>query len=179
MLSTVWDEITYPFPNFKGANVEIWARLSNFIPHFTGHYISMLWLKFIHVSKKAPQVLSELMPVIQMFQHGHKVQWKGTLSLSHPHQVSIRTLSMNSQGGESTAWKPIRVIAHNLYGCRYHTEACTKWSPFRRRHFELYFVNENECIFIQILVQLVLYGKSVDQPSIFWGNVPNKRQAIT
>ena len=33
----VWDEIiTYPFPNFKGAAVEVWEWISNHIPHFTG-----------------------------------------------------------------------------------------------------------------------------------------------
>ena len=29
----VWDEITYPFPNFNGATVEVWDWISNFIPH--------------------------------------------------------------------------------------------------------------------------------------------------
>ena len=33
----VWDEITYPFPNF---NVEVWEWISNFIPHFIGHVIT-------------------------------------------------------------------------------------------------------------------------------------------
>ena len=33
------DEITYPFPNFKGCTVEVWEWMSNFIPHFTGHVI--------------------------------------------------------------------------------------------------------------------------------------------
>ena len=32
----LWDEITYPFPNFNGATVEDWEWISNFIPHFTG-----------------------------------------------------------------------------------------------------------------------------------------------
>ena len=32
--SKMWDEITYPFPNFNGATVEVWERISNFIPHF-------------------------------------------------------------------------------------------------------------------------------------------------
>ena len=38
----MWDEITYPFPNFNGAAivinsaaVEVWELLSNFIPPFT------------------------------------------------------------------------------------------------------------------------------------------------
>ena len=30
MPSKVWDEINYPFPNFK----EVWEWISNFIPHF-------------------------------------------------------------------------------------------------------------------------------------------------
>ena len=36
----VWDEITYPFPNFNGAAVEVWEWLSNFIPHFTRYVIT-------------------------------------------------------------------------------------------------------------------------------------------
>ena len=29
----VWGEITFPFPNFNGATVEVWEWISNFIPH--------------------------------------------------------------------------------------------------------------------------------------------------
>ena len=36
----MWDEITYPFPNFNGATVEVWEWISYFIPHFTGHVIT-------------------------------------------------------------------------------------------------------------------------------------------
>ena len=35
----VWDEIAYPYPNFKGATVEVWEWIGSFIPHFTGHVI--------------------------------------------------------------------------------------------------------------------------------------------
>ena len=50
----VWDEITYPFPNFNGAVVEGWKWISNFIPHFywACDYLTMLVLKLIHVSKR-------------------------------------------------------------------------------------------------------------------------------
>ena len=42
----VWDEITYPFPNFKSASTEVGEWINNSIPHFTGHVItSMLGLK--------------------------------------------------------------------------------------------------------------------------------------
>ena len=34
MLSKVWDEITYPFPNINGCTVEIWEWLIYFVPHF-------------------------------------------------------------------------------------------------------------------------------------------------
>ena len=27
----VWDEITYPFPNFNGATVEVWEWISSFM----------------------------------------------------------------------------------------------------------------------------------------------------
>ena len=30
----VWDEITFPFPNFNGFTVEVWKWISNMIPHF-------------------------------------------------------------------------------------------------------------------------------------------------
>ena len=34
MPSKVWDEITYPFPNFNGCTVEVWEWVSNFMSHF-------------------------------------------------------------------------------------------------------------------------------------------------
>ena len=33
MPNKVWDEITYPFPNFNGCSVEVWEWIINFIPH--------------------------------------------------------------------------------------------------------------------------------------------------
>ena len=38
--SKVWDEITYPFPNFNGVSVEVWEWISNFIKHFIMHVIT-------------------------------------------------------------------------------------------------------------------------------------------
>ena len=29
----VWDEITYPFPNFNGKAAEVWDWINNFTPH--------------------------------------------------------------------------------------------------------------------------------------------------
>ena len=56
---TVSDEITYLFPNFNTAAIEVWEWISNFIPHFTGHacdYFSILGMKLIHVSNSKLQV---------------------------------------------------------------------------------------------------------------------------
>ena len=36
----MWNEITYPIPNFNGVTVEVWERVSNFIPCFTGHMVT-------------------------------------------------------------------------------------------------------------------------------------------
>ena len=60
----VWDEITYPFPNFNGTAVNVWDEITYPFPNFNGcvhltlyngcHYLSMLGLKLIHVSKRGP-----------------------------------------------------------------------------------------------------------------------------
>ena len=39
-IQCMWDEITYSFPKFNGATVEVWEWISNFIPHFTGRMIT-------------------------------------------------------------------------------------------------------------------------------------------
>ena len=36
----VWDDITFPFPNFNGASVEVWEWMNNIIPHFTEQVIT-------------------------------------------------------------------------------------------------------------------------------------------
>ena len=35
----MWEEITYPFPDFNGATVEVWEWINNFIPHFPGMWL--------------------------------------------------------------------------------------------------------------------------------------------
>ena len=40
MPGEVWDDITYPFPNFNGATVEVWKLMNKFIPHFILHVIN-------------------------------------------------------------------------------------------------------------------------------------------
>ena len=50
----VWDEITYPFPNFNGATVEVWEWISHPIPHVNISVIIYPCSKLNHVSKRGP-----------------------------------------------------------------------------------------------------------------------------
>ena len=36
----VWQWTTYPFSKFNAVTVELWERVNNFIPHFTGYMIT-------------------------------------------------------------------------------------------------------------------------------------------
>ena len=56
------DEITYPFPNFTGANTEVWEWISNFITHFnwTCDYLSMLGLKLIQMLVKGGVITGQI-----------------------------------------------------------------------------------------------------------------------
>ena len=51
----MWDEITYPFPNFSGAAVEVEVggdkKLYSTL-HWPSDYLSMLSLKLIHTSAR-------------------------------------------------------------------------------------------------------------------------------
>ena len=48
-----WDEITYPFPNCSGCTVEVWERMSNFIPHLAHVGVWLLKLLCITGSRYA------------------------------------------------------------------------------------------------------------------------------
>ena len=43
MPSKVWDEIAYPFLNFKGCTAEIWEWISDFTPPFILDIIIYVW----------------------------------------------------------------------------------------------------------------------------------------
>ena len=49
----VWDEITYPFPKFNGATVEVWEWMNNFILYFIMDVITYpCWDKSYTMSEK-------------------------------------------------------------------------------------------------------------------------------
>ena len=47
----VWDEITYPFPNFNGTAVGVWEWISNFIPHFVHVRSTSTTLDWRHIRR--------------------------------------------------------------------------------------------------------------------------------
>ena len=47
----MWDEITYPFPNFNGSTIEVWEWISKISLHLAAHVTIYLGLQLIHVGK--------------------------------------------------------------------------------------------------------------------------------
>ena len=46
-----WDEVTYPFPTYNDATVEVWEWIHNFVPHFTMRLITYpCWVNSIHIN---------------------------------------------------------------------------------------------------------------------------------
>ena len=39
----MWDEITYPFPNFNCCTVDVWEWTRNFVPHLTYNGCTLQW----------------------------------------------------------------------------------------------------------------------------------------
>ena len=79
MPSKVWDKITYPFPNFNGATLEVWEWVSNFIPHFIMGLITYpCWdLSWSMLVKGAPGVYFIKLPMLNW---AH--QWQADIMLA-------------------------------------------------------------------------------------------------
>ena len=51
----MWDEITYPFPNFHVTTIKVWEWIRDFIQNVIGRdFLSMQGLKLINISKGGP-----------------------------------------------------------------------------------------------------------------------------
>ena len=63
----MWDKITNPFPNFNGANVEVWERISNFTAvssyRFDLQYVSIGWSNGLAPNKQQAITLTDHDPV--------------------------------------------------------------------------------------------------------------------
>ena len=74
----VWDEITYPFPNFNSVAVEVWEWIGNFMSHRICEYLSMLRLKWNHVNKGVLwRHLLKFVPLLTR----NRNHWKNTVLL--------------------------------------------------------------------------------------------------
>ena len=62
MLNKVWGEITYPFPNFNGCNIEVWEWINNFTPYFIRDVLAYpCWdLRKIMLMLGAPSIINEV-----------------------------------------------------------------------------------------------------------------------
>ena len=72
MPSKLWDEITYPFPNFNAATVEVWEWICNFITHFIMNVIAYpCWdLNKTMLVKKAPGIHPVVAKYLESFSVG-------------------------------------------------------------------------------------------------------------
>ena len=74
----VWDEATYPFPNFNGAIVDVCEWISNFIPYFTLHVIIYTcWvLELNHVKHTHSHPWTKWPPFRRRYFQMHFREWK-------------------------------------------------------------------------------------------------------
>ena len=49
MPGKVWDEMTYPFPNFNGCTVEVWEWISDFTQHFVKDVITYPYRDYSYI----------------------------------------------------------------------------------------------------------------------------------
>ena len=102
----MWDEITYPFPNFNGAAVEVWEYLSNFILHFTGCMIkSMLLPNFYNFRDHSVYASSQWEMVLLC---NTISQWRGTYTEWSPQFV----------------WDMLCLTWEGLISCSNHGSSC-------------------------------------------------------
>ena len=81
----MWDEITYPLPNFNGGTDEVCEWMSNLISHFTGHVIIYTCTDLIKslLVKGAPGVLTMWDKLVRV-SHG---KWFLSPVLSKCHEI--------------------------------------------------------------------------------------------
>ena len=116
----VWDEITYPFPNFNICTVEVCKCVCNLTHYYGCDYLSMLVLKLIHVSirgHRSQQAWTQVdMPLVQPC--GIYVMCNFTFKV-------FKTVI-------SLGWKLKLQFSH--------IEAETKWPSFCCQHFQIHFL---------------------------------------
>ena len=70
----MWDEITYPFPNFNSCTVEVWEWISNFITH---KQLCMVMITTALAKRLSNQGSSNSSKI--GFDSGFEMEWEGTV----------------------------------------------------------------------------------------------------
>ena len=52
MPSKMWDEVTFPIPNFDGCIIEVLELINDFVPYFRMYFLIHAGINFFHVSKR-------------------------------------------------------------------------------------------------------------------------------
>ena len=94
----MWDEITYPFPYFIGATVEVWELISYFIPHFTRHVITYpYWLVLLAGQPEITLivVLHFCHVVIISLEYIKYHEYNDSAEHSSPYEQVLRCMSAN------------------------------------------------------------------------------------
>ena len=129
MPSKVWDEITYPFPNFNSCVTELGNEISNFIPHFIMDVINypswdlsksllVKWLHdFLWCICGLPKCTS-----IETINKTHSLWWSNQEPLFCPLDRIPNHVSDNGKFNKTTIWKinrPRKCIIKNVT-CKYN-----------------------------------------------------------
>ena len=138
MPSKVWDEITYPFPNFNGCAVDFWKLISDFMPYFIMDAITYPcwdWSLSLFV-KEGPGAWSKCVYCSQY--GGNKLLTPRTL-WSRPYQANRRT-HMCFRVRDKTTKRFIDNDKEYKYGC------CKFKHPFQKIAICLAFITLQQVI---------------------------------
>ena len=111
----------YPFPNFNGSN-EIWEWMNYFIPHFTGHVISVLRFKLNHICEGGPRKL--IWTLLRWFMF-HQSLWyvDGVMTGCSDHKLWPISFTLTHNG--HIAWQPLCHYFYNM--CHYSSYNWRLW----------------------------------------------------
>ena len=147
----MWDEITYPLPNFNGCTVEGWECISNFIPRFIIDINTYPCCKLTMLVNGGP---------------GRRLVGREKNTVCHQSKQSVDKEHHNMQhckvDRENLGMYSTKVAIFQAFGANQYIEAETKWLTFCRQHFQLHFLewmNIMSDILIQISQKFVPQGQ--------------------
>ena len=113
--------LMYPFPNFNGSN-EIWEWMNYFIPHFTGHVISVLRFRLNHICEGGPRKLIWTLLRCFMF---HQSLWYADGVMTGCSDHKLWPISFTLTHNRHIAWQPLCHYFYNM--CHYSSYNWRLW----------------------------------------------------